>query len=84
MNFFSQLIFWLLISVLLIYQINTQWVLLAFSLRFCMQYIVYWKMCKFTNEYGLLWFLPLYEISLMLIHFMLSLSTFIKKVHDWD
>ena len=84
MNFFSQLIFWLLIPILLIYQINTKWVLLAFSLRFCMQYIVYWKMCKFTNEYGLLWFLPLYEISLMLIHFMLYLSTFIKKVHDWD
>ena len=84
MNFFSQFSFWLLIPVLLIYQINTQLVLLAFSLRFCMQYIVYWKMCKFTNEYGLLWFLPLYEISLMLIHFMLSLSTFIKKVHDWD
>mgnify|MGYP001159938217 CR=1 FL=1 len=84
MNFFSQLSFWMLIPVLLIYQINTQLVLLAFSLRFCMQYIVYWKMCKFTNEYGLLWFLPFYEISLMLIHLILSLSTFIKKVHDWD
>lgn len=83
-NFFSQFSFWLLFPVLLIYQINPQLVLLAFTLRFCLQYIVYWKMCKFTNEYGLLWFLPFYEISLMLIHFILSLSTFIKKVHDWD
>ena len=84
MNFFSQFSFWLLLPVLLIYQINTQLVLLAFTLRFCLQYIVYWKMCKFTNEYRLLWFLPFYEISLMLIHSILSLSTFIKKVHDWD
>ena len=84
MNFFSQFSFWMLIPVLLIYQINIQFVLLAFSLRFCMQYVVYWKMCKFTNEYSLLWFLPLYEISIMLIHFMLFLSTFIKKVNDWD
>ena len=83
-NFFSQFSFWLLFPVLLIYQINPQLVLLAFTLRFCLQYIVYWKMCKFTNEYRLLWFLPFYEISLMLIHFILSLSTFIKKVHDWD
>ena len=83
-NFFSQFSFWLLFPVLLIYQINTQLVLLAFTLRFCLQYIVYWKMCQFTNEYRLLWFLPFYEISLMLIHFILSLSTFIKKVHDWD
>ena len=84
MNFFSQLSFWMLIPVLLIYQINTQLVLLAFSLRFCMQFIVYCKMCKFTNEYSLLWFQPFYEISLMLINFILLLSTFIKKVHDWD
>ncbi len=84
MNFFSQFSFWLLLPVLLIYQINTQLVLLVFSLRFCLQYIVYWKMCKFTNEYRLLWFLPFYEISLMLIHLILSLSIFIKKVHDWD
>ena len=84
MNFFSQLSFWMLIPVLLIYQINTQFVLLAFSLRFCMQFIVYCKMCKFTNEYSLLWFQPFYEISLMLINFILLLSTFIKKVHDWD
>ena len=83
-NFFSQFSFWLLFPVLLIYQINPLLVLLAFTLRFCLQYIVYWKMCKFTNEYRLLWFLPFYEISLMLIHFILSLSTFIKKVHDWD
>lgn len=83
-NFFSQFSFWLLFPVLLIYRIDTQFVLMAFTLRFCLQYIVYWKMCKFTNEYGLLWFLPFYEICLMLIHFILSLSTFIKKVHDWD
>ena len=84
MNFLSQFSFWMLFPILLIYQIDTHLVLLVFTLRFCLQYIVYWKMCKFTNEYGLLWFLPFYEISLMLIHFILSLSTFIKKVHDLD
>ena len=84
MNFFSQFSFWMLFPILLIYQIDMHLVLLVFSLRFCLQYIVYWKMCKFTNEYGLLWFPTFYEISLMLIHLILSLSTFIKKVHDWD
>tara|TARA_B100000963_G_scaffold357269_1_gene379035 strand:+ start:13 stop:1122 length:1110 start_codon:yes stop_codon:yes gene_type:complete len=84
MNFFSQFSFWILFPILLIYQIDTHLVLMVFTLRFFLQYIVYWKMCKFTNEYDLLWFLPFYEISLMLIHLILSLSTFIKKVHDWD
>ena len=83
-HFFSQFTFWMLFLFLLIYQIDTQLVLFVFILRFCLQYIVYWKMSKFTNEYGLLWFLPFYEISLMFIHFILLLSTFIKKVHDWD
>lgn len=84
MNFFSQFSFWLLFPVLMIYQVEWQWVLLVFSLRLCLQYVVYWKMCKHTNEFGLLWFLPFYEIVLMLIHFLLYLSIRIKKVHDWD
>jgi len=84
MNFFSQFSFWLLFPVLMIYQFEWQLVLLVFTLRLCLQYVVYWKMCKYTNEYGLLWFLPFYELVIMLIHSLLYLSIHIKKVHDWD
>ena len=84
LNFFSQLSFWLLFLILMICQFQWSSVLLIFSVRFCLQYIVYWKMCKHTNDFGLLWFLPFYEVTLMLIHFLLYLSLNVKKVHDWD
>ena len=84
LNFFSQLAYWLLFFILLISQVELQVVLMFFSLRLCVQYIVYWKMCKYSNEQSLLWLLPFYEIALMFIHLMIYLSTHIKRVHNWD
>ncbi len=84
MHFLSLLGFWLMLPVLLFLKLYIQWVCIAFIVRLCLQYIVYWGLARRLNETKFLLFLPFYEVVLMLIHFLMYLSIHVKQVHNWD
>ena len=75
MNFFSQFSFWMLFPILLIYQINMHGFYWYLHFGFVCNILYIGRCVNSRMNMALLWFLPFYEISLMLIHLILSLST---------
>lgn len=83
MFYLSQLAFWILLAILLIFQIQWQLVLAIFGIRLLIQYIVFWKSAKKLDEVDLIWMLPVLELSLICIQFGTFSSNLFSKPTNW-
>lgn len=82
MFYLSQLAFWILLVILLIFQIQWQLVLAVFGIRLLIQYIVFWKSAQKLDELDIIWMLPILELFLICIQFgIFSVNLFSKPTH---
>ncbi len=83
MFYFSQLAFWILLVLLLSFQIQWEIVLAIFGTRLLLQYIVFWKSAQKLDELDLIWMLPVLELFLICIQFGIFSINLISKPTNW-
>ncbi|MDG5492794.1 glycosyltransferase [Psychroserpens sp. SPM9] len=79
----SQILFWLLGSLLLAMLFQWKIVLALIILRFLIQYINLYLASKKLNETRLILFLPVLEIVLILFQFFIFIKNLSSKPHHW-
>ncbi|UMB55055.1 glycosyltransferase [Lutibacter sp. A64] len=79
----SQVLFWLLSIVLLLFKFNLISVIIAIILRQLIIYLVFGYAAKKLNEKDLVLALPFYEIFLIFIQMFIFIKNCISKPTDW-
>ena len=80
---FTQFVFFALVAILLAFLYMPYIVAGAFGLRLIVQLIVYGRTMRKFKEKGFLFLVPLFEIFLLIIQPMLSLSNLVSKPGQW-
>lgn len=81
--YFSQLFFWILFLILLVFQIHWKIVLLIFTFRILVQYLVFWKSAKKLDELDLVWLVPLLDLFLVFLQFGIFSTNLFSKPSNW-
>jgi hypothetical protein len=81
--YLSQLTIWILLVILLIFQIHWQLVLAVFGIRILIQTLVFWKSAKKLDEVDLIWMLPVLELSLICIQLGIFSFNLFSKPTNW-
>ena len=79
----SNLLFWLLSSILFIALFKWQIVLSLFLFRLVLQYFIFGVSSKKLNEKDLLFFLPFLEIFLIITQLTIFINNLISKPNHW-
>lgn len=79
----SQLLFWLLGSVLLIALYNWQLIVVLIITRFLVQYIVLWNAAKKLQEKDIVVLTPVLELFLISLHLFIFIKNLISKPTHW-
>ena len=80
---FSLIFFYLSFALLLVLQYNFFIVLALFIIRMALQLFIYKRILNRLNEKGIWFFVPFFEIFMILINFVLSISTLVTKESKW-
>ena len=83
LSYSTQLLFWLLASLLLILNYNWIFVLLIIGIRILFQYIVFERAAKKLNERDLTLWVPFFEIFLIWIQLFIFIKNKISKPTHW-
>lgn len=81
--FGSNLLFWLLSSILFLASFEWQIVLGLFLFRLIIQYVIFGVSSKKLNEKNLIYFLPILEIFLILTQLTIFIFNLISKPNHW-
>jgi len=81
--YISQVLFWLLATVLLIFLFRWEIIIGLVALRFITQYVNLYLSSKKLNETGLLIYIPFLEILLIVFHFFIFIKNLSSKPHHW-
>ena len=79
----SIFLFYLLFALLLIRNYNTFLILPLFFTRLIAQMIIFYKCMVKLNEKDLIWFVPFFEITMLLIYSMTFVSNLFSKSNKW-
>ena len=79
----NQLAFWLLAAILLATTFNWQFVLVLFSLRIILQYVIFGLSAKKLGEKDLILILPFLEIFLIITQLTIFINNLISKPNHW-
>jgi glycosyltransferase involved in cell wall biosynthesis len=79
----SQVLFWALAIILLLFLFQWKIVVGLIIIRFITQYIVLYFSSKKLNETALIIFLPFLEILLISFQFFIFIKNLISKPHNW-
>ncbi|GGK26637.1 glycosyl transferase family 2 [Yeosuana aromativorans] len=79
----SQLLFWLLAFVLLIFQFNWKIVLALLLFRLCLQFLVVGFSTKKLGEKDILYLLPFLELFLISVQLTIFINNLISKPSHW-
>lgn len=81
--FITQLLFWILVMGLLLFQIYWEVVLAIFMLRLLVQYVVFWKSAKKLDEKDIVWMVPFLDLFLVFMQFGIFSTNLISKPSNW-
>lgn len=81
--YISQLLFWILSIVLLVFIFQWKIVVALIAVRYIIQYINLYLISKKLNETVLIFFLPLLEILLITFQFFIFIKNLSSKPHHW-
>lgn len=81
--YISQISFWILATILLIFQVQLYWVLGIIAFRFFFTYLIIGLSAKKLNEKNLVLFSPIIELFLILSQFKFYLHNLISKPKHW-
>lgn len=81
--YLSQILFYILATLLLLFLFNWKIVLLLILIRFSFQYIIIGLSSKKLDEKGLTIFAPFYEILLILIQLFIFIKNLTEKPTHW-
>ena len=79
----SIFLFYLLFALLLTRDYNTILILPLFFTRLIAQMIIFYKCMAKLNEKDLIWFVPFFEITMLLIYSMTFISNLFSKSNKW-
>lgn len=79
----SMFLFYLLFVVLLAMNYNTVLILPLFCLRLIAQIFIFYKCMARLKEKDLIWFVPFFEVAMLVINFMASVSNLFSKSYRW-
>lgn len=79
----SSLLFWVLATLLICLQFNWQIVSAIIAVKLVVQYTVYGISAKKLNELDVLFFLPFFEIFLILFQFVIFITNTSSKPKHW-
>lgn len=81
--FISQFLFWTLFIVLIISQTFWPAVMVIFTIRLLIQYVVFYKSAKRLDELDLVWLVPVFDFFLVFLQFGIFCSNIISKPANW-
>ncbi len=81
--FISQFFFWVIFVVLLFYPTFWHEVLIIFTIRLIIQYVVFYKSAKRLDELDLVWLVPLFDFFLVFLQFGIFCANLISKPSNW-
>ncbi len=81
--FISQFLFWILLIVLLISQTFWQVVVIIFSVRLLIQYVVFYKSARRLDEVDLVWLVPVFDFFLVFLQFGIFCANLFSKPSNW-
>jgi glycosyltransferase involved in cell wall biosynthesis len=79
----SQISFWLLLFILLAFQIYWPLVISVLGLRLLIQYVVFWKSAQKLDEKDLVWMFPVLEVTLIFSQLSIFISNLFSKPTHW-
>lgn len=79
----SQISFWLLLFILLVFQIYWPLVISVLGVRLLIQYIVFWKIAQKLDEKDLVWMFPILEVTLIFSQLSIFISNLFSKPTHW-
>ncbi|MDP2088070.1 MAG: glycosyltransferase [Flavobacteriaceae bacterium] len=81
--YFSQILFWILATILLIFQFQLYWILGIIGFRFFFTYLIIGLSAKKLKEKNLVFFNPILELFLILSQFVFYIQNLISKPKHW-
>lgn len=81
--YISQVLFWILALVLIIFQVNIPLTLLLIFIRFLIWYLIISRSAIKLQEKDLLTFAPIFEISIIFIQFYIFIKNIIALPKNW-
>lgn len=81
--YFSQILFWILATLLLIFQFQLYWILGIIGFRFFFTYLIIGLSAKKLKEKNLVFFNPILELFLILSQFVFYIQNLISKPKHW-
>lgn len=81
--FVSQFLFWILFFILLISQTFWQAVVIIFTIRLLIQYIVFYQSARKLDELDLVWLVPVFDFFLVFLQFGIFCANLISKPSNW-
>lgn len=81
--FLSQALFYVILVLLLITGVNPQLVIGAWLVRLLIQMLIFGSCMKKLGELDILWMLPVFDILVMIIYPILSISNLLFKDKTW-
>jgi len=81
--YFSQILFWLLAVILIIFKINLFLTVILIIFRFTIWYVNIYRSAKLLHEKDLVIFSPLFEISLIFIQLYIYTKNIISPPNQW-
>lgn len=79
----SQISFWLLLLILLAFQIYWPLVISVLGIRLLVQYIVFWKSAQKLDEKDIVWMFPVLEVFLIFFQLSIFISNLFSKPIHW-
>ena len=79
----SQCFFWLLLIILLAFQIYWPLVISVLGIRLLIQYIVFWKSAEKLDEKDIVWMFPVLEVFLIFFQLSIFMSNLFSKPTPW-
>lgn len=83
MSYSVQLLFWILASLLLIFNHQSEFIFVIIGIRLLVQYIIFGIAAKKLKESDLILGVPFFEIFLILIHLFIFIKNKISKPTHW-
>ena len=81
--YLSQLLFWVLFILLIVFQVHWQIVLAIFTIRILVQYVVFWQSAKKLNELDVVWLVPVLDFFLVFLQFGIFITNLFSKPSNW-
>lgn len=79
----SQISFWLLLIILLAFQIYWPLVISVLGVRLLIQYIIFWKSAQKLDERDIVWMFPILEVFLIFSQLSIFISNLFSKPTNW-